>query len=60
MVFYPTMMHCKATLTGLGTTWPNEVNFAMNLSPGAGSLAQPADLHSSALQLCYNCPRLIV
>ena len=30
-----TILHCKATL-GQEKTWTNEMNFVMNLAPGAG------------------------
>ena len=34
------------------TTWANELNFAMNHDPNAGSIARPVDQQSSALPLC--------
>ena len=35
MVFYATILHCKAIL---GIIWANEMNFVMNHTPGAGSI----------------------
>ena len=32
------------------------MNFVMNHAPYAGSIAQPDDLQSSVLPLCYGCP----
>ena len=42
------------------TTWANEINFGMNHAPGAGSIAQPVDLQSNALPLCYECPQYTI
>ena len=42
--------------TGLGTTWANPMHFGMIHVLGARSIAQPVDLHSCVLPLCYNCP----
>ena len=36
--------------TGLGTTWANEVNFAMNHAHGEGSSALNVERQTSALQ----------
>ena len=33
------------------------INIYMNHAPGAGSIAPPVDLQSSALQLYYGCPQ---
>ena len=41
---------------GSGTTWANDMPFVMNHDPGAGSLARPIDLQSSALPLCHGYP----
>ena len=41
--------------TGLGKTWANEMSVGMNHAPGAGSIARPADLQTSALILCHGC-----
>ena len=35
--------------TGHGTTWANEMNFAIKHAPGAGSITQSVDLQSNAL-----------
>ena len=40
--------------TGPGTTWANEMNFAMHFAPGAGSIARPLD---QAASLSYGYPR---
>ena len=42
--------------TGPETTWANEMNFSMNYTTSAGLIAQPIDLQSSTIPLCYNCP----
>ena len=36
--------------------WANEMNFGRNHAQGAGLIAQPVDLQSSALPLCHGCP----
>ena len=51
MVFWATMLHSKAMLKG--TTWANEMNFVMNYTPNAGSIARPVDHQTIALPLCY-------
>ena len=43
------------SFTGLGTTRANEMDLGIKHAPGAGSLAQPVDLQSSVLPLCYGC-----
>ena len=43
--------------TGPGATWTNKMNFAMNHSPGTGSIVGPVDQWSSALPLSYGCPQ---
>ena len=35
------------------------MNFVTNHAPDAGSIARPVDQQSSALPLCYGCPRVI-
>ena len=44
------------TVTGPGITWANEMNLVMNHAPGAGSIARPVDLQSSALPLNHGRP----
>ena len=51
MVFNPALI----MLNWAGTTWTNEMNVAMNLAPGAGSIAPPVDQHSGALPLYHGC-----
>ena len=48
-------MHSKATL---GQEQPGLMRqiFGKNHALGAGLIARPADLQSSALPLCYDCP----
>ena len=46
------MIGVKATILP-GTTWANEMNIVMNRAPGAGSITQPVDHQSRALQLSY-------
>ena len=41
---------------GLGTTWPNEINFVMNHAPGAGSTVRPVDQQSGALHYAMTAP----
>ena len=53
-MFEPTILHCKAILDR-GLLQLNEMNFVMKHAPGAGSIAQPVDLQSSVLPLCYSC-----
>ena len=43
---------------GPGTTWANDMNFSVNYAPDAGFIAQPVDLQSSMLPLCYGCPQV--
>ena len=45
--------------TSLGTTEANEINFVMNLTPGAGSIDQPVDQQLSMLQLSYGWPQIM-
>ena len=47
---------CNVRLYWAGDTLANKVNFAMNHAPGAGSIAQPADLQSSLLPLYHGRP----
>ena len=51
---------CVLGYTGPGTTW-DEMNFVMNPAPGAGQIAQPVDLQSSAIPLYHgyrpSCPK---
>ena len=55
--FQATNLHYKGyTTTWLGTTWVNEMDFVVNHASGAGLIAQPIDLQSNALSLCYGCP----
>ena len=49
MLFWATMLHCEAILVWL-------MNFAMNHAASAKSIAQPVDLQSSLLPLCYTAP----
>ena len=44
--------------TEQGTIWADKMNFGMNHSPGAGSIAWHVYLQSSALTMCYRCPQL--
>ena len=48
-----TILQCKVGYTGLGITWANEMNFVMDHTPGAGSIATPVDQQSSTLLLNY-------
>ena len=41
-----------------GSTWADEMNFAMNHAPGVGSIARPVDQQSSTLPLYYGRPLL--
>ena len=43
-----------------GVNLGNEMNFVMNCTPGAGSLAQPVDQQSSVLRLYHGCPLVII
>ena len=49
------ILHSKATL-GWDKPWLMRFILGVNHAPGAGSSAQPVDLQSSALPLCYDCP----
>ena len=48
------ILHCKAT--GPVATLANEMNFMLSHAPGAGSIAQPGDQHSSWSLPQYNSP----
>ena len=54
--FRPRFCTVKAVYTGPVTTWANEMNFVMNLVPGAGSIVRPVDQQSSILPLYHGCP----
>ena len=47
--FYTVRLNCKATKGYKRITWATEMKFVMNHAPGAGSIAQPVNLQSSAL-----------
>ena len=46
--------------TGQGTTWASELNFVMNHTPGAGSIAGPVDQQSSTLTTVLWMPLLVL
>ena len=46
--------------TGLWITLVNEINFGTNHATGAVLIAQPADLQSNVIPLCYSCPLTFV